>query len=343
MLAAMVDQYAGTAPSRGEVLRDLPPLMELGYEAVHETLNGRLRTLERARNRRSGEQAAVAAAELDRLSRLLRESDVCMNPHVGIAYTAAHEILESEFKLRSLLWAIETIETGAKDEGGPLQSVMAAAEKVVNQMNNFALDYENGGYPPRTMFGQLHRSIAPTAKALEPIIWARSTKGRWGRRILRLGIAAQHFNDVTSIHRSSELQWVANSGGEVRQLVVHPALTVDLFGQEILNAELPDPYREHSFRKLRARAVYWNALSKLTLAPRWTLTSYGGARLYRHLRAEDQLAGCLRFLLARRRGDQRISTDLTWDLQSIRREMQELAKKVPESGSSKLDPAQARG
>jgi hypothetical protein len=36
----------------------------------------------------------------------------------------------------------------------------------------------------------------------------RSLSGRWGRRVLCLGLAAQHFNDVVKIHRSIDLVWL---------------------------------------------------------------------------------------------------------------------------------------
>lgn len=199
-----------------------------------------------------------------------------------------------------------------------------AARTLVNQLNNFALDYENGAYPPRTFFGQLHRSIAPISKALEPIIWEGSVSGRWGRRVLRLGLSAQHFNDVVKIHRSNDLVWVGESNAKV---VIHPAKTIDIFGRELLKNNIPTAPRFLPILRLQTTTFYWWLIGKMALRPDNWAWSYGGLRLRRHKKSEDQLAACIRFALGTlKRDDAMASLSFSWSIDTLRRDMAQAAK-----------------
>jgi hypothetical protein len=329
ILAAMVEHYADSKFLRTRVLTDLPALLHQGYAAIQRAIDERIAELER-RNSAGAEEAAMSMGELGRLYRLRQEAQICNTSQLGVSYTSASEILHSEYKLRALLWAIEAVRTAEADDTNPLHDVIKDARDLVNKVNDFALEYENGAYRPRTLLGLWHRSIVVTVKAVEPIVWSGSVDGRWGRRVLRLGIAAQHYNDVTRIHRSSEIVWVA--GGSTRSHVVaHPARTIDIFGKEIVNSDLPRPYATRSMLLLRIRAFYWAIIGKLGLTPTYWIFAYGGSRLRRHSHDEDTLAACMRFVLKSPSTGDVPSADFGWDLPGVRREMAQVAKQMREA------------
>jgi hypothetical protein len=327
ILDEMTRQYASTAKTRGRVLRNCPMFMKLAYErlsaALDEAIARREQFLSESHN---AEAKVVADVALTRLNRLKRESVMWNNAELGISYTSAAEVLQSEFKLRSLLWCVETLQNPQlMQELGVDVDLYKKMESLVGQLNAFALDYENGSFPPRTLFGQLHGSIAPIAKALEPIIWERSiTNGRWGRRVLRLGLAAQHFNDVMLIHRSSDLIWSNNeSEASYPNLIVHPALAEDIFGEQILRADLPGTQRVCPSVRMQFRTAYWSIIGRLSLTPSSWLWSFGGRRLRRHAKVENYLAACLRYALTNlaRPASGPISLSFDWDIESLKREM----------------------
>ena len=328
ILDAMVEQYAETKPLRDIVLPDCPIFMHIAYTEIIAAIDlaeaEAQQDLLSAANR---ESEAGYELSLQHLHRLRKEAALWTRLDIGISYTDAHEVLASEFKIRALLWCAEIIgNPEIRRDRGLTDEVFESATKLVNSLNNFALDYENGSYPPRTMLGQLHRSIASTVKAVEPIIWAQSISGRWGRRVLRLGLCAQHFNDVVRIHRSSDLVW--KSGGSSKSgIVIHPAKSMEIFGKEVLRNDLPFEPRVLPVIRLQMRTFYWAIIGKLALRPSFWLWSFGGMRLRRHKKAEDRLSACMRYALTDLRGmAPTISLSFNWDLDSLRADMERTAR-----------------
>ena len=321
----MVEQYGKSVDYRGTVLKSCPVLLKIAYRTLHAEIDkeiDRLKKISRAENPKTAGRADPAFRHLDRLK---QEATTWCTPDLGIAYTDAAEMLASEFKFRALLWCVEKLrDIAARKDLGLAEEAYSAAEGLVNQLNNFVLDYENGAYPPRTLLGQLHRSIAPVAKALEPIIWARSLDGRWGRRVLRLGIAAEHFNDVVKRHRSNSLTW--STPLEKKPVVVHPATTIDVYGREIVRNDIPAAPRLLPDLRLQFRTFYWRLVGKLELKPSVWIWSFGGRRLRRHMRHEDQLSACLRFALASKAGSTPVSVSFSWTLDTLRHDMARDAK-----------------
>jgi hypothetical protein len=318
ILDAMVQQYGNTAKVRGRILKECPRLWSLAYSAVEGAVDSEIAIKERLVQEEDADAAVALNLELRHLRRLRKEAAVWMQKDLGISYTSAAEILDSEFKLRALMWCVEVLkEPSLWREVGYTYELISLCESVVSGLNNFALDYENGTYPARTLLGQLHRSIAPAAKALEPIIWVRSIDGRWGRRVLRLGLAAQHFNDVVKVHRNSDLLWRWSDSPEDK-VVVHPAKTIDVFGQEILRANIPAQPRLLPTLRLRFRTFYWWLVGKAALRPSSSLWAYGGTRLRRHRKQEDQLASCLKYGLDKLKSpDRLLSLSFNWTPSSL--------------------------
>jgi hypothetical protein len=327
ILDAMVKQYADTSNERGRILKECPVLLRRAYKEVQSAIESEIALKESPAQDQSPEEAAAAGRDLRHLGQLQREAVIWTSPDIGISYTSAAEILSSEFKLRALLWCIEMLrQPDLRQRLGYTDDLMGLCASLVRKLNNFALDYENGTYPPRTLLGQLHRSIAATVKPLEPIIWERSVNGRWGRRVLRLGLAAEHFNDVVKIHRSNDLVWESDRRPE-DGVVVHPALTIDAYGNEILRVNIPEQPQFLPVLRLQVKTFYWWLIGKAEVRPRSPLWAYGGTRLRRHERHEDRLSAFLRYGFDNLEGSGRpISLTFTWTLSGIRESMIQEAK-----------------
>jgi hypothetical protein len=199
---------------------------------------------------------------------------------------------------------------------------MTVARGAVDKLNDFAFEYENGAFPSRSMLGQLHVSLARASKALEPVVWeGKGKESRWGRRIIRLGLACQHYNDVNRIHRINSMSWTSPVNDEV---VIHPALCKPVFGKEIIDPEIPYTPRLFPLLRLRARSRYWLAVGRLQLRPRF-LWAYGGRRLREHKRAEDKLSPALNFAVEKRRSSNGVaSLNFAWTLAKLPSGMDEL-------------------
>jgi len=257
--------------------------------------------------------------------------------------TAAHEILCNEAKFRCALFAIGHVidfraEAGAEAEAAaaaeaasagaqavgrvtdtPTEQDAAAmathtlwtgSKRLITELNDFAQLVELDLFPEDDVLGQFHRAIAPACKAVEPVIWSENVLGgRWGLRVLRLQLRAEHFNDVKPIHRASALQWEGKRGaGEDRVTLIRAPLYEDYYGEHAPSADLP--------RSLRLR---------LAVMARWVRITkrYGGSRLRLHLRDENKLLGRLRFACEPMNpddpdGPQRLDpNDLNWRLGDV--------------------------
>lgn len=200
-LEAMQKAYASSQKARASVLPVLPAYLAEGRKAVERAVS----------------EAGVGRSDLK--AELERWSD--------LTDTAAHEIIRSEVKFRSLLWAIgeirSTLEQASGEDvtpGVPLPGeeaeALAASKRLVNQLNDFAQMVELGLFQQGDALGQFHRSIAAACKAVEPVIWhANVFGGRWGLRVLRMQLRAEHYNDAKEIHRASNLMWRRADGSAV--------------------------------------------------------------------------------------------------------------------------------
>lgn len=319
ILDSMKEQYAGTAATRGRLLREIPPYLHLAYERLNKAIDQAISESQALISASTPEEAALADLRLRHLDKLKKESVLWSAPRMGVSYTTAYEILKSEYKLRALLLIIEQLRDpdsrGAVGLSGELYSLCRG---LVNSLNDFAVDYENGAFPPRTLFGLLHRSIAPTVKCLEPIIWAGSIDGRWGRRVLRLGIAAEHYNDAVKLHRSNDLTWIQNPA---QSLVIHPGRTIDIYGKEMVRNDLPTTPRILPNLRLHFQELYWWTIGKLALRPGVWVWSFGGRRLKRHRKYEDRLAASARFAFTSLQNTTSpIALSFAWTAESLRHE-----------------------
>jgi hypothetical protein len=255
-LDAMQKSYSASASARSKVLPQLPAYLLNGKNAL---------TLAVAQ---AGVIRSDLQAQLDRWS--------------GLTNTAAHEIARDEAKFRALLWAIAEVKKD-KDRlaSSPDQNVVADAQRLVNQLNDFSQMVELGLFAQDDVLGQLHRSVGAACKAVEPLIWqANVYGGRWGLRVLRMQLRAEHYNDVKEIHRSSELAWRRADGTRV---VMSDALYRSDYGRRIPSkryAEMP-------------RTKRWTILAGARYAR--ARHHYGGYRLRKHAAAENDLIGRLKF------------------------------------------------
>lgn len=331
ILEAMTKQYSLSAKERGRALRELPRLADIGYTEIYEAIVSEIARIQEE----SPDPSDGKFELLEHLYRLQEEAIMWIKPKLGISYTSAHEILDCEFKFRAFMWCIETLRDDEQRAAiGISDDLLEATRGAIDKLNIFAMEYENGAYPPRSMMGQLHKSLATTSKALEPFVWdGKGKEGRWGRRIVRLGIAAEHYNDVTSIHRISDITWTALDKDDV---IVHPALTIPAFGKEIVDTTVPDVPLFLSLPRLKLRAQYWKLVGRLGLRPRaWW--AYGGRRLRRHMHAEDKLAPALNFAIANRRnGDMRASLNFGWTLADLPQAMTEGFRKLRSESGGRL-------
>jgi hypothetical protein len=318
---AMASHYAELHTARADVTPAFPALVFVGQIEVGAAATEAL-----------GAQGAKTEKR-DRLARLA--ADYQTWERFGISFTAAGELFDSEAKFRAVLWAIETIKEW---RGAPIWlngrecpvSALQAAERLAHDLNAFLFHYENGGYPARQTLGLLHRSLAITSKALEPLIWERSLNARWARRVLRIGIAAQHFNDVTPAHATSDIWWTASDA----QHLIHPRLQELVAGRAIFPSDSPGVPRLLPGVRIRLRGWYWLAVGRLSPTPRVWFLSYGGWRLRDHRRRENELAGLLSLALRDFvPGDGRPSLDFSWDLDLLRRTQTEIVNERRRSQS----------
>jgi hypothetical protein len=316
-LDAMVARYKLSAEERGTVLRELPCLIEVGYVMILSAVTSRITEVEAALDGCTGSEDRWL---LEHLHDLRADAERWMPSYLGASFTGAHEILASEFKFRAFMWCIEILrDPEARESIGVSKDLLTVARGAVDKLNDFVLEYENGAYPPRSMLGQLHLSLVLVAKALEPVIWeGKGKEGRWGRRIIRIGIAGQHYNDVNKIHRISSISWQSDT---VTELVVHPALSKSVFGKEVIDPRIPYSHRLLPLLRLQARSRYWRFVGTFRWRPRF-VWAYGGRRLREHKRAEDKLGPALNFAIANRR-DQEVSASINfaWALSSLPRDM----------------------
>jgi hypothetical protein len=278
-LDAMQRSYEHSRNARRAVLSELPPFLLTGRNALWE----------------------VVTHDPKRPD-LQAELELWTEP----TDTAAHEILAAEAKFRSLLWAIMELRRILSEGDEQERELLQEATVLVNELNDFAQLVELNLFDQSDVLGQLHRSIAAASKAVEPVIWERNLHGRWGLRILRLLIRAEHYNDARRIHQSSALIW--NRAAAVagpRHIVIRAALYRDVYGRQTEASRLAQ------MSKLARFAI--------TLSGQWAMLRhrYGGRRLRRHLQAENVLVGRLRYALATGRDP----LDLGWKLADIDREL----------------------
>lgn len=305
---AMTTHYVDLRPTRDAAVPVFPPVIAFAQQRVRA---GASRELQ------SQDASSVGRHHLARVI-----SDIDEWTRYDIAFTSAREVLESEAKFRSLLWAVEVIR--AWDPEGNLEleegtwpgDVLLAAKRLVHDFNAFLFHYENGNYPSRQTLGLLHRSLAVVSKAMEPVVWAQSLDGRYGRRTLRIGLAAQHFNDVTPIHSINDLVWIDAAG---RRNVIHPRLKRLVLGSAVLVTDSPVRPRLLPGLRLLLRSWYWYWIGLMSPSPRLWFLAYGGVRLWRHRRAENELGGLLGVALGLRgAGGPYGSLDFSsWDLDSL--------------------------
>ena len=260
----MSDQFANSRRVRASVNGEYPWLMAKAYLEISE----------------------VSALKVRLASEIRTWSDL------GVSYTAAHEVMSSEYKLRALIWAIAQVRdpySSVWESPDDWEEKNALAKKCVEQLNDFATYYENGVYPRSVVLGKLHAGLAIPAKALEPLIWSRSTEGaRWGRRVLRIGIRAQDYNDRTGVQQINSIYWTR--GGA--RLLVHPALVQG--GEEggpLINWPKGQDRRLYAIPRSR-----WTLRGSTMLRniSRVANREYGGRRLKYHEREESSLVRAIR-------------------------------------------------
>jgi hypothetical protein len=181
--------------------------------------------------------------------------------------------------------------------------VFKSIDALVRKLNDFTQMIELGLFAESDVLGLLHRSIAPACKAVEPVIWSRNASGgRWGLRLLRLRLRAEHFNDVREVHASSPLMW---RGQGTRPVCIHEALYRPVFDRFV-----PTERLNQMTAADRAR-LRWE-IRVTQLRPR-----FGGDRLRRHAASENQLAGNLRYALTHNLDP----VDFSWSMHGLREAM----------------------
>lgn len=300
----MTDHYVELREARDAAVPNFPPLLSLGQIEMERMI-------------------AESASDRDHTRQLASELSTWRKN--DIAFTAAHEILSSEVKFRAILWSISTIRewrrTGELLLGSrrlPV-SVLRDAETLAHDVNAFLFHYETGNYPARQTLVLLHRSLAVVSKVTEPVVWERSLNARWGRRVLRIGLAAQHFNDVTPIHSSSDLTW---SPGNAQIRMIHPRVRRSVLGMSFVVPDSPLTPRLLPGPRLRLRGYYWYVVGLLSPAPKLSFVSYGGSRLRQHRRRENELAGLLKLAI----DSARDALDVSWSFDELKKEQRDQAQ-----------------
>lgn len=313
--ARMKAEYGKSGPARGDLLSSPYSLMLAAYNEVREAVEQELARAAESSVLRAEEVTAQHQERQRFLSDLQEEARRWSEPSSGLSYLAAHEILQSEFKLRALLHCIEVIRNG---EDAFVENNRSAAVQAVNGLNDIAVDYSNGVYPAPTLLGLVHRSLAQSTKALLPYIWEKSLDGRWGRRVLHLGIAAEHYNDVTPMHWASSIQWRASDcSRQDITILVHQRMMDNIFGKYLPCADSFAVPRTLPRFRLRVRALYWRAIGTFRLTPRvWPLT-FGGWRLRQHRKAENDLAAILRLALSKGSREDLAALSFGWTITDL--------------------------
>ena len=296
----MDTHYGELRELRSQVVPDFPPLLAIGQRILTEI------SLEGSRN--PDPQISERAAMLN--------SEIAAWSEWGQSFTSAHDILASESKFRVFLWSICTIRdwraSGYLELDGVRyeRDVLIAAERLVHDLNAFLFHYEAGNYPARQTLGLLHRSLAGVSKSTEVLVWERSLVARWGRRVLRIGLAAQGYNDVTPIHMISDLFWTVRDG---TSYLIHPRRKTLLLGTAVFQTSIPDTPKILPRLRLWLRTVYWATVGRFSPTPRFSIFSFGGWRLHLHRKDENRLAGLFQFA-----GDSGVTAfDFSWGLTSL--------------------------
>jgi hypothetical protein len=304
---AMADHYADLHAARSAAVPRFPALLAIGRDSVLE-----------AAEAAGGRHAEAVAREAERWSRF------------DISFTSAREVLQSEAKFRALLHAIELIGRWRAEKELVLDGkrlpveILKAAETLAHDANVFLFHYENGNYPARQTLGLLHRSLAVVSKVTEPVVWEKSVHAdaRWGRRALRIGLAAQHFNDVTQLHCTSDLTW----NGDGLSHLIHPRLRQETAGASVLT-DSPIRPRLLPALRIRIRFWYWFAVGILSPVPKVSFLSYGGRRLRDHRRYENRVADLLGIALANGSvPDRQVSLDFDWNLGTLKMQQRNRAQ-----------------
>jgi hypothetical protein len=89
----------------------------------------------------------------------------------------------------------------------------------------------------------------------------------------------------------------------------------------VLVTDSPSRPRLPPFLRLWAKFIFWNLVGLLSPTPRFYWLSYGGRRLAKHPRRENELAGLLKVALegGRNTATQAKSLDLSWDIDTLKR------------------------
>ncbi len=344
ILDAMIARFEESAGERARVLKGTPPLLALAYEALRAELDASWVIAAPGSQMLSNEELR-GTPSAQTLVRLRRELADWSTPDLGVSYFSAAEVFECETKFRALLWAVETIRSN--DPSSPVQaSNVSSVNALVSKLNTFLSDYESGVFSARQMLGLWHVSLARLSTACLPFIWERSLPrklmgvdgnpggGRWGRSVLRAGIAAEHYNDVVRIHRVSPIVWDPKENRQgLAPTIVHPRLTREMLGAEELVVGVPGVPKLLPYLRLWVRDRYWRLVGALTLRPRWSWVTFGGRRLANHISREGELATVLRYAVhcGETRAIDRFSLDLTWTLEGLKREVVAVRTSQPAS------------
>ncbi|HEY5193623.1 MAG TPA: hypothetical protein VIJ39_07095 [Solirubrobacteraceae bacterium] len=318
---AMTTHYVELRPARDAAVPHFPPLLRAAQQRV-------LAATEQPQcNTEAGYRAHEVRAQIESWMRF------------DFAFTTAREIIDCEAKFRAMLWTVETIRQWRTDGILELngvrypQAVLTAAHDLAHDLNAFLFHYETGSYPARQTLGLLHRSLAVVSKATEPVVWEASLDARWGRRVLRIGIACQHFNDVTPIHCISDMTWKTVEG--TRRLV-HPRLKRTVSGASVLEGNSPIRPRLLPGPRIRIRAFMWYLVGLVSPNPRIWFLSYGGRRLHLHRRSENQVAGLMKLAItpderqaqtaSERDTELMVSLDFTWSLTDLKERQRQILR-----------------
>lgn len=339
-LDAMTKSYASSRQERANVLKRTPPLLLLGYGALGSALDAQASEI-------SVDDIANTYRGLN-ARRLRQELDDWKTPELGISHFSADEIRNCEVKFRALLWSIAMIRAataaGAAEPVAPQH--VQDVKNLVDKLNDFLTDYENGVFPSRTMLGKWHTQMAQLAAACTPFIWEKSipsdidgkSGSRWGRSVLRIGVTANHYNDVSDVgHRLHPIIWKPkgySSGGV--EVVVHHRLTREMLGAQILVPGVPGIPRVLPYYRLWMRQTYWGLVGWASLKPRGRFTAYGGRRLALHKRSESDLEALLRYAAAKSRESLLdYSVDLDWSLDGLKEELRRTKSAAVRAGSGR--------
>jgi hypothetical protein len=332
ILDGMSERFNESRTDRAAVLKDTPPLLALGHSALRSavaSVDDEAGIVSENRVRQTVKQQHVR--------RLKQEIDDWDASELGISYFSAAEVVRSEMKFRTLLWAVEMVRSPTPDGLVTVETVKVV-RGFIDRLNPFLSDYESGAFPARSMLGLWHVNLARLFAACAPFVWERSLPqpeqmiavsiqsgdGRWGRRVLYAGLASQHYNDVNEIHRTSAIVWSPrNNPSSTKSALVHPRLAKEMLGKQFLLPGLPGSPRILPYFRSWMRDQYWSLVGGLALRPRGRFTSYGGRRLAQHMKAEGELTTLLRFALysAQQQPGRPFSLSFDWNLEALKRDI----------------------